>query len=265
MSPKNATTDSESGLRTYRWRGKDYPSVTSLRRLVGMPFPLAKWFETQIVDTAVEQVVTLSAQASLHGPKEAKTWLRRESMARRDRARDLGIRVHEAAASLEVNPLAPVDKDVEPFLKQYQHFLESTGVMVLLSERQIFNLHLGYAGTLDLVVEEPIMHRRVVVDIKTGDGLWVDHVLQLCGYALGEFVGEDDVVDEIATKILHSCASIALLKVRPEGWEWVELQLDKIEARAFKAMVELAHFLERLPSIEPLVVRRETGAAPIVV
>ena len=30
--PRNARTDPETGLRTYRWQGRDLPSVTSLRR-----------------------------------------------------------------------------------------------------------------------------------------------------------------------------------------------------------------------------------------
>lgn len=259
MSPKNATTNEESGLRTYRWQGRDLDSVTSLRKLCGMPYTLHNWSESQIIDVAVSRYGDLRREV-MADPDAARKWLRREANAKRDRARDLGIRTHEAAAAA---PGTPVDSDVEPFLNQYLHFLDHTKVNVLLSERQVFNLTLGYAGTLDLVLEEPITKRRVVTDIKTGDGgLWADYALQLYGYALGEFIGQDDVVDPEATDILHSCVSIAVLKLRPEGWEWVEVRLEKVEAQAFRALVTLSQFLKALPNLEPLVLRRETGSRP---
>jgi len=39
IGPRNARTD-QSGLRFYTWQGVEYPSVTTIRRMAGLSFPL---------------------------------------------------------------------------------------------------------------------------------------------------------------------------------------------------------------------------------
>ncbi len=40
-SPRNAFTDPSTGMRFYRLQGRDLPSVTTLRRMAGLPHGLA--------------------------------------------------------------------------------------------------------------------------------------------------------------------------------------------------------------------------------
>lgn len=235
--PRNARTDTESGVRRYLWEGKEYPSVTSLRRIVGIPFTLHNWIVSQHIEGAIDVLPQMEGAAL----DDAKRAVRKAGSAKRDRAADLGIRVHASTAAGIVPALAPPDE--APYIAQYQHWLDTETPRVLLSERQVFNLRLGYGGSFDLLILD--RHGRyVLVDIKTGDGLYLDHVLQLLGYTLADFVGEDDIVDHKATDLLMQVEAIALLKLAPSGWEYVEVEADAGAQRAFRSMCHLAHWLD---------------------
>lgn len=125
-NPKNATSDPDSGLRFYRWMDRDLPSVTSIRRIAGIPHPLHQWAISQVVHRAVDEFETLErmltrpeildaqgkpTEKGLKRPrrprevvlhenrsKEAGSWLRRAATEKRDAAAALGTAVHDAAA-----------------------------------------------------------------------------------------------------------------------------------------------------------------------
>jgi hypothetical protein len=236
-APRNARTDEASGVRRYLWEGVEYPSVTSLRRIVGIPFTLHNWIVTQHIEGAIDVLPHMEGAAI----DDAKKAVRKAGSAKRDRAADLGIRVHASTAAGMVPSMAPPDE--APYLAQYQHWIATERPTLLLSERQVFNLRLGYGGSFDLLILD--RHGRyVLVDIKTGDGLYLDHVLQLLGYTLADHVGEDDVIDHAATALLMQVEAIALLKLSPTGWEYVEVEADERAQRAFRSMCHLAHWLD---------------------
>ncbi len=56
--PRNARTD-ESGLRFYTWQGRELPSVTTVRRMAGVPHRLHQWAISQVVKRATANVWTL--------------------------------------------------------------------------------------------------------------------------------------------------------------------------------------------------------------
>jgi hypothetical protein len=91
VGPRNAWTN-DSGLRHYRWQGRDLPSVTTIRRLAGMPFPLHHWSQNQIIQRAIDGYADLGKIIGLGTPeatKAAATWLRNASTEKRDIAGNL--------------------------------------------------------------------------------------------------------------------------------------------------------------------------------
>src|SRR5262245_38201305 len=88
--PRNARTDPETGLRYYTWQGREYPSVTSIRNLAGMPHPLATWRTNQVIERAMVEYPTLGRMLGERDPKATATWLRKAATAKRDAAADLG-------------------------------------------------------------------------------------------------------------------------------------------------------------------------------
>jgi len=256
--PRNAKTDERSGIRTYKWKGRDLPSVTSLRRLLGVPFPLATWMVEQVVKAAVNNSVALDAQVAEEGPDVAGKWLRTLGTSERDAAANRGTAVHEAAASGRA--VMHVEPELQGPLSQFYDFITVTGAKIILQEQQVWNLTLGYAGSLDIGIEIEWggVLRRLVVDIKTGKAVYVDHVLQLMGYGLGEFVGKDDVEDAKATKWLHSADGLAVLHLSDTEWELIEVKVNPEIYEVFKAMVTFAHWQMATPTIDTLIKGRWT-------
>lgn len=247
----NARTDPESGLRFYDWKGEAYPSVTSIRRLIGMPFTLHNWALSQVIDRALTDHAQI--EAMLQRPalprerkreqnvvKEVRAHLRKAATEERDLAGDRGTRAHDAIAS-GLMPLS-ADPDIRGYLYQFYDAIRELGATILLSERQVWNLTYGYAGTLDVVLQLPD-GRVIVTDYKTSKGVYIDHAVQLMAYCMAEFVGENDKVDAVATKHLLSADGMAILHLSETQWEFVEITPDTTLFQGFLGSLAFARFL----------------------
>jgi hypothetical protein len=229
--------------------------------MAGLSFGLHMWALGKVVDRAVDDVGSLNRMIIDNDPvtaKAAKAWLRSASTEERDRAADLGTRVHDAATSGRVP--GEVSPDVRSFLIQYRDWLETTGVTILTVERQVYNPTLGYAGTFDLLARFPD-GRVFVVDIKTGKGTYSDHALQCVGYAMAEFVGENDVRDEKVTRLLLEADGIAILHIRPDGWSWKVIDVTPDLFSAFRGLLTFATWSHKHKKIDSLLESIEEGHA----
>jgi hypothetical protein len=271
--PLNAITDPESGIRQYIWKGQALTSVTSMRRMAGVPFHLANWQVNQAIDavlddpTIVQEALSVvpSKKRKPETPDEYAVRLRKEqrkvirsrSEMKRNEAADLGTQVHEAAEQgLRAIGLDQNDSR-RPFLQQYETWEAFFNPKVLLQECQVFNLTEGYAGSVDMVAA--VDGHTYVVDIKTGSGLYPDHAIQLTLYAMAEFVGgydpvlDDDVIDESGTQVLKSIDRAAILHLRPDHWEWVEVPLSTAVREASLSMVRFARWLIDNPAMDDII------------
>lgn len=249
VGPRNAYTDATSGLRYYRWQGRDLPSVTSIRRMAGVPHNLHQWALSQVIDAAVDgaaEIPKMLAQGA-DGLKAVRSALRKASTAERDAKAALGTAVHDAAAQgLALTDVAP---ELRPFLRQYQGWLATSGATILASEFQTWNLAAGYAGTADLMCR---MRDGSVwlVDLKTGKGVYPDHALQLMAYAMAEFVGEDDIVDMELTGLLHEIRGLAVLHLAPRSWEFLQIKSDPGVWNAFRGLLEFSRWSKDHAAVE---------------
>jgi hypothetical protein len=268
--PKNATTDPETGLRTYTWQGQQYPSVSSLRKMAGVSFPLHQWALSRVIERAVEQRDVLNAMLDRPARKrervrdknvrlEASRWLRSAATEERDAAAELGTTVHTAA--LLGAQEGDVDPEVALYLRQYHHWLAVSGAKVIAVERQVFNLTDGYAGSFDLLVRFP-NGDIYVIDIKSSRGTCTDHALQLIGYLKGEFVGEDDLIDVHLTDLLKQAKGMALLHLRADGWTFQRIKPEPRMFRAFQGLLVFATFMADHQSIDGPVTASREGHAP---
>jgi hypothetical protein len=270
--PKNATTDPETGLRYYDWKGRKLPSSTSLRRMAGLPFRLHQWAISKVVQRAVDEHLIL--RQMLDRPKrprervrdknvakEAGKWLRSAATEERDAASELGTYVHDCA--VRRTPLSQVDPVARPYLINFYDWVASSGVNIIATEKQVFNLTEGYAGTFDLLVEWPLTGDIGVIDIKTSRGTYADHALQVVSYAMGEFIGEDDVIDVALTKALHSANTMALLHLTEDGWRYQRVPATPELFDAFKGLIAYATFMAAYPEIEALLDLEVAGGIPL--
>ena len=259
--PKNAYTNPDNGIRYYRWLGQDYPSVTSIRNLAGMPIMLAQWRTNQVIERAMTEYQTLGRMLGETDPKAVAAWLRKAQDVKRDQAADLGKRVHDAAANA-VSP-ANAPSDVAPFLLQYYDWIKTTGIVIELVERQVWSPSIGYAGTFDMIGRFPKTGECWLIDLKTGKGTYAEHALQTEAYCRADFVGEDDIEDVAATAILRSIpqANRAVLHLRPDGWSFKTIPGTDRTWRAFRALLFFAEWVDDNPTIDNLIGAVKEGHA----
>ena len=259
--PKNANTDKRTGLRFYEWLGRRLPSVTTVRRLAGLPHGLHQWAINQTIDAAVGHATELAARVSRNDAADLvllRHELRQASTAERDKAADLGTRVHAAAA--DAKSLSEVPDDVRPRLAQYQDWLAQSKAEIIASEFQVWNLTVGYAGTADLLCRFPD-GSTWVVDLKTGKGVYGEHALQLIPYLLAEFVGTDDVVDDETTGHLQAATGVAVLHLTATGWGFHSLRADMDTWAAFRGLLRFATWMYDHETIESVTVASRKGSA----
>lgn len=269
VGPRNAWTNPESGLRYYRWPWPtgpvDYPSVTSIRRAAGLPHGLHQWSINKVVDHAIGRAESIALRLAEGNHAEGITRalrheLREAATAERDAAANLGTAVHDAAASGK--RVEDVEARLRPRLAHFQDWLDVSGAEVLGAEFQIWNPTVGYAGTGDLLVR--LRNGRVImVDLKTGKGVWVEHVLQVSAYRRGEFVGNDGVVDRVLTNALAETSGVAVLHLTDAGWEFILFRnADEAKAwRAFRGLLLFATFLQEHSTLDSIVEVRRSGAS----
>jgi hypothetical protein len=252
VGPRNARTDPETGLRFYTWQGEEYPSVTSIRNLAGMPIMLANWRTNKVIEKAITDHATLARMISDGTDiKAIASWLRAAPNKERDAAADLGTRVHDAAQ--QGLTLDKVPADVAPFLRWYLEWVSDSKIDIKLTERQVWNESIGYAGTFDLLGE--MKGQYWLIDLKTGKGTYPDHALQLEAYARAEFIGEDDVIDQPATDMLQQVSGRAILHLRPDGYSFKIVPAREDSWIAFCGLLSFARWQYSNQSIDGLVSR----------
>lgn len=148
--------ETESGPRVYRAGALSVPSVTEILKVTE-----GNWINSYIARVGRAEADRALGEAAL-----------------------LGTRVHNLAATLALNPRAPVEPDLRSFAVAIRGFLRAHVKHVLEVELSLSSARLGFGGTLDLYC---MLHDGscAVVDFKTSSGgLTRIHGLQLAGYAL---------------------------------------------------------------------------------
>lgn len=224
----------------YRWAGRDLPSWSTIRAVAGLKPQVHAWALEGMVSAALGLGPTIAAAVST-GEAATLAWVRTRlwdaALETRDAAAKMGTRVHQAVEQ-GVDP-DRADADISAKLRWFRDWLAVSGAQILGQEYQVYNLELGYGGTIDLLVLMPD-GSIWVVDIKSGKSLWGEHALQLMGYIQGEFVGRDDVVDDALTAFHRSARGMAVLHVREDGWEFRGLRPDPETWAAFRGLLVYA-------------------------
>lgn len=264
--PRNARTDPKTGIRWYSWDGVEYPSVTTIRRLAGIPHRLAEWQIGQVAARALERAGEYAQRLAGGDPKELvaiRQELRQAAVDKREAKAAFGTAVHQAIEARM--GLSVVGSDIAPRLRQFLSWRAESGVEILGSELQVWSPTVGYAGSVDLLGRFPD-GSIWVVDYKTGgddlsEGVYPDQLLQLLPYLMGEFVGSDDVVDEAMTALLRQASGVALLHLVDNAWEFRSLEATPAAWRAFLGLLDFTTWMEQHQSIDSVTLGVRRGRA----
>lgn len=252
----------EGGFR-YTHHGTVFPSVTTILS-AAEPKPWMKsWASRETARWAVENQ---AAWRDLD-PEDAIKLIKGGPEKTRTRASDLGTAIHlvaEAHANGEAEPAVP--EGVRPLVKQFLSFIRDFAPEPIMTEERVFNRRVGFAGTFDLLANCPLIGERapkphwggpaghgprVLLDYKSGKGVYASVALQLRAYAEGEFVQKRDGTE---MPMFERPDAYYAIHLRPRGYALVRVNADHPEVwRAFRAMAAIRTWVE---NFEPLVLER---------
>lgn len=243
----------------YRWQGRDLPSWSTLRAIAGVKTQIHGWALDGMVTEAIRMSTTIAAAVTT-GNDAAIDWVRAKlweaSIEERDRPARLGTKVH-LAVETGVDP-DHADADIAAKLASFHHWLRVSGARILRHEYQVYNLTVGYGGTVDLLALLPD-GRIFVIDIKSGKHLWGEHALQVMGYLQAEFAGTDDVVDEGLTAFHRSAHGMAVLHLADDFWDFRAMTADQKTWAAFLGLHRFATWQHEHDDIDSVTWSKRRG------
>lgn len=234
--------------RVYRLAGRDYPSVTSVLRVVAKDGLIA-WAAAQEraeILEIVRQLYPATAAAWRH-PDQWLAQLERalgETLAHRRQTRAagrLGSAVHEAiAAAIRAQlggppvPLPALGDAEATILARWRTWWEATGWRPLVAEAVCWHPREGYAGSADLVVARG--RRWAVVDIKTSRALYPEMMLQVDAYRRAIAWWARRPVDAVLVRLPKTAEDTSAPEI-------VEIPTDPRLAAAFRGALALYRWL----------------------
>jgi hypothetical protein len=116
--------------------------------------------------------------------------IRRAPFRERDRKAASGTKVHRLADQLSRGEVVEVDPELVGYVDAALAFFEAHDVIVLHAEATVASTVHRYCGTLDLLADTA--HGRMLVDYKTGAGVYPEAALQLAAYRHADYLLGDD-------------------------------------------------------------------------
>lgn len=275
MARQPRTARKVSAGRVYEWRSATAPlddkaeifwSVTTIIKNA-LPAPnLQKWGMRRVAEEACANYRRLYSMLSdsyrfernaegryvgvIEDPDavaKAVAWLMESPYAERDRKADIGSAVHEEAEAFALDkPMPPPPERIEPYLASFHAFLADwsptfvqTDAGLWMAEASVFNRTELYAGTLDAIVDLP-GRGRVLIDYKTGKGVYHETALQLSAYRYAEFIGLPGG-EEWPMPEVDGCA---VLHLTEDGYELIPVVVNDVTFNAFKYAREIFRWME---------------------
>lgn len=220
-NPKIKTT-TINGYRHYRHpniKNLSAPSVTSIIDMLPAPF-LRQWNSKVTATAAVENIQFVNELILANQTEKAKSWLKAAPERELHKAADIGDRVHKAIEERIINPKAPYDGDLIPFIKNFDLFCVEFEPEWIHVEKSVFSVTHLYAGSFDAIAR--VRNKVMIIDFKTTrSGISAKVALQLAAYARA------DVMFEGQTEVpMPQVQEAAALWLRPDKWGLFPLRID---------------------------------------
>lgn len=240
-SPARAYND-QQGLRRYNVEGLAvHPlSVTTLIKSIAPGSALSSWVDKKLISAALDAYAkTGDQEVALQVGKQAR-WSGSE-------AADFGTSVHALTEKADLKSIGkPQDstpvadqKKAAGFVAQWEKTRDAFDIQIIAVECTLVNRELGYAGTADRIVVVPALSPDpVVLDIKSGKGIYADVALQCAALAnCDEILYNDGTLAPIPWKLNRQYGVAA--HVRARSCKLIPLDLE-IAWPIFKPLPQLA-------------------------
>lgn len=270
-NPKHATDTSRGRYYVHPVTGQKLVSVTNVLGTCVAKQALIPWAAKVTAEYAVEYLPTITQQLRTEPREQVRKHISAQVTVARDKAADLGTRIHAYADAHVTGRTMSVDEEVAPYLAQYLRFLADWGIDlerdVEAAELTVATPSSGYAGTLDLRVRLPLdgyAEGKVAptkpgeprpvwtIDIKTSatrprTSGYPEYVLQLAAlrYAKEMWLPDNTVAP------LPPSAGAAVLNLRQNGYALIPVDANPPAHHAFLNLLEGAKWLHARELFEP--------------
>ncbi len=183
-------TESASGYRKYRYRGRELVSVTTVLSQ-GIPKPaLMYWAAREVAQWSVDHLEEVTRMVA-NDPDDAVAVMKNAHNKSKRKAGLKGTEIHALAEAHALGlPLPAMSPDALPFVQPLFAFLDEFKPEPVYTETTAFSPTHGYAGTLDSIADFKQFGRQLL-DIKTSKGVYPETALQLSAYAHADFLEVD--------------------------------------------------------------------------
>lgn len=240
------------GARTYSLGGREYISVTTIIGR-GEPKPvLVNWAKKVTAEYAVEHADMINQMIAEDGPRAAIDFLKGAAYRQRDAKGDIGTRLHESAemAALGLSVETPDNADEALLVHHLQDFLRVADPEWLAVEAVVYSETHGYAGTLDGIARlrgdlglKGDLLGPVIVDWKSGSGVYGSHAMQLSAYAWADsIVGAEGHID--LGDLDASTEKAVVVHITASGWKLVEVNIGEEVFTSFLSCIEMAKWTD---------------------
>lgn len=230
-------TESASGYRKYRYKGRELTSVTTiLSNGVPKQGPLVPWAAKAVATWTVENFEEVKKMVE-RDPEDAITVLKGAHYKAKKAAGFKGTEIHNLAEAHALGlPLPPVSPAALPLVKPLMDFLDHFAPEPIHTEVTAFSPTHGYAGTLDSIGKFDALGVRLL-DFKTGKGVYGETALQLSAYANADFLD----VDGVETPIPHLDGGL-VVHIAPTGYALFDADISVDVFEYFLACAKVAKF-----------------------
>ncbi len=211
-------------------RGEAYWSVTTILKAVPKD-ALVYWSAKEAAICAVDNIPRIRAILGDDGDgrEAAINWIKGACWRSSGKKMELGTIVHNVIEALVIDgPMPAIPKDAEPYVDQFLDWYATFNPQFQASEMTVFSRKEKYAGTLDMIATVPGLG-RLLIDTKTGSGVYPETALQLSAYRKAEFILLADGREEP----MPATDGGAVLHLRPDGYELIPVRCDDEVFRHF--------------------------------
>lgn len=203
--PPLAVETPEGRMYVHPITGEAVYSVTTIIDR-GIPKELADWAARQAAKYAVEHWHELTLK-----PEAERIRLISQAHERaRLKAAGRGDVIH---ASAEAQVKGTPDGKSPHHMGQLEDFFKVSGYRPAYTEVTVWHRTMEYAGTADLIVLDRT-DRHILIDYKTGRGIWPEMAVQVEALARAEFI-----ITEKGEEIpLPHIEEVGVLHLRPKSW-----------------------------------------------
>jgi hypothetical protein len=244
-APKNARTTDRG--RSYIWppTGEQFASVTTIQQAMAKQ-ALIYWAAKSVAEGAIARLEEWTAIREDEGDEAAVRFLKGLPWDKRDRAADAGTAVHAAIEATVKGTIAPRwPKLLTGFKTQYERFLAAYRPEWVTSEATVYS-RLGYAGTLDAIAR--IDGRTLLIDAKSGERIYDETSMQLAAYRYAEWIDLGDGAEHP----LPTVDACAVLHLRPDRYQLVEVDAGPAQYQAFLHLLEVHRWMEAVKAHSPI-------------